>query len=66
MTQINEPFALFAGGDYATNGGIYDFRQTYSTLAEAKEAAAGSYWYHVVDLRTMKVVDEDDVGRPRS
>ena len=58
MAQIKEPFALFAGGEYKFAGGIYDFRQAYSTLAEAKEGADGWDWYHVVDLRTMKVVAE--------
>ena len=58
MAQIKEPFALFAGGAYQSHGGIYDFRQAYSTLAEAKEGADGWDWYHVVDLRTMKVVAE--------
>ena len=55
---MDKPFALFAGGDYQASGGIYDFRQVYSTLAEAKEGADGWDWYHVVDLRTMKVVAE--------
>ena len=58
MTELKEPFALFAGGAYRSNGGIYDFRRAYSTLAEAKEGADGWDWYHVVDLRTMKVVAE--------
>lgn len=58
MAKLKEPFALFAGGAYQSSGGIYDFRQVYSTLAEAKEGAEGWDWYHVVDLRTMKIVAE--------
>ena len=60
MTQIEQPFALFAGTEYHANGGIYDFRAAYSTLPEAKEGGIASHyaWYHVVDLRTMKVVAE--------
>ena len=58
MNQIEQPFALFAGSEWRGNGGIYDFRRAYSTLADAKEGGEGWYWYHVVDIRTMKVVAE--------
>lgn len=59
---MDKPFALFifAGPVAAVDDGFYDFRLRYSTLAEAKEGATtnGWVWYHVVDLRTMKIVDK--------
>jgi hypothetical protein len=60
MTQIEHPFALFAGTEYHANGGIYDFRSSHPTLTEARKSGVASQyaWYHVVDIRTMKVVAE--------
>ena len=54
--KTDKPFALFAGYEHQANGGYYDYRHSYSTLAEAKEGANGWFWYHVVDLRTMLLV----------
>ncbi len=66
---MDKPFALFGGTMYP-GGGFDDFRGTFATLEEA--VSAGDLfllddaetlehdWYHVADLRTMRIVARKD------
>jgi len=50
-------FVLFAGDTYYPCGGWDDFKDSFSTMVEAVEAArawidSGGSWAHVVDLET--------------
>lgn len=63
----NKPFALFANFTYYPHGGMWDYRGDFATVDEASAFAVSKEreeldirepwdWFHVVDLRTMRVV----------
>lgn len=63
----NKPFALFANFAYYPHGGMWDYRGDFATVDEARAFAVSTEceewdvrepwdWFHVVDLRTMRVV----------
>lgn len=57
---MNRPFLLFAGAYYYPSGGWGDYRDAYSTLEAALEAAANTScdWWHIVDVRSLAIVKE--------
>ena len=65
---MTKTFAMFGGYDHSPRGGRDDFIDTYATLEEAVSHASQLLqsdiqeidWYHVVDLRTMKIVARRD------
>lgn len=50
-------FALFAGDLDCPSGGWSDYKDRYRTSHEAAKTGANFAWWHVVDLRTAKMVD---------
>ena len=70
---MDKPFALFGGDEFYPGGGFDDFRGTFATLDEAVshgnlvllDDETATYtrevdWYHVVDLRIMRIVARRD------
>lgn len=59
---MEKPFALFRGNDFIPGGGMDDLHGTHATLQEAVShgdmfvRSDPRNWYHVADLRTMKIV----------
>lgn len=55
-------FLLFAGDHYYPAGGWVDFKDSFLTLENAKDAAAKTYaredWYHIIDTETGEIVDQ--------
>ncbi len=63
---IDKPFALFYGSCYYPCGGFCDFENTFDSVESAVKSASDQEaileWWHVVDLRTLKVVSGNREG----
>lgn len=69
-------FALFWGIPYYPLGGMWDFEGVFDSLEDARNASlemenedSFEYWYQIVDISTMKVVEAKGnscYGRPKT
>ena len=59
-----KPFLLFEGLIYYNEGGWNDFAGGFDTLEEAIASVSGrrEFWWHVVDSRTGRIVEEGTGG----
>lgn len=57
---MKKRYLLFAGEYYYPSGGFNDYVGSFESISDALSNVMSHHdWYHIVDLESLKIIDED-------